>query len=239
MYDAMGDRLKGYETKYEQMLDVHKPIYVRLDGRAFSTFTSGCQKPFDSDMTEAMIQTAVRVFGKTHPLVAYVQSDEISLLYKAKTIESSVIFGGRLQKLSSVLASCASAAFARHAELINERAADILPHFDGRTCQIPEEHETANMFYWRFRDCQRNAISSVAQSFFSQKELNRKRQGDMLRMLAAIDVNFEGYPAANRFGTFIKRKVEMVGEIKRTRYIYESFDFGKLSHEERVRYLFE
>ena len=54
-HDLFGDRMKAYEAvETDRILDASLPIYARIDGRSFSAFTRGMQRPFDERMTGAM-----------------------------------------------------------------------------------------------------------------------------------------------------------------------------------------
>lgn len=52
MIAALDDRMKNYEKKYE--LPINIPVIIRIDGRAFHTFTRGMQKPFDETFINMM-----------------------------------------------------------------------------------------------------------------------------------------------------------------------------------------
>ena len=105
---------------------------------------------------------------------AYVQSDEISILiHNYKTLESGAWFDNELQKLVSVSAGIASAAFSMNA--------GRLAVFDSRAFVLPEA-EVANYFIWRQKDWERNSVAMLAQSLFSHKELhgeNKEQQKEM------------------------------------------------------------
>lgn len=203
--DEFGNRMKAYEAiETTRKLDPHLPIYARIDGRAFSGFTRGMERPFDLRMTGAMIETTKHLVHETHALVGYVQSDEISLVWLADRPESDVLFSGKVQKMTSVLASMAAAKFAT---VIPAGFEHRLPHFDCRVFQLPSKEEAANAFLWRAMDARKNAISMVAQSRFSPKQLHGKDQKAMLTMLAEIGVDFESYPEGCRRGTFVRRVV--------------------------------
>lgn len=200
--DDFGNRMKAYEAvETERRLDPGLPIYARIDGRAFSTFTRGMERPFDLRMTEAMIETTRFLVEKSHARIGYTQSDEISIVWLA-ALESDTFFSGKIQKMVSVLASMAAAKFAT---VIPAEFAGRLPHFDCRVFQLPSRDEAANVFLWRAMDARKNAISMVAQSEFSPRALFKKRQADMLAMLADRGIEFEGFPAAFTRGTFVRR----------------------------------
>lgn len=201
--DDFGARMKQIESvETSRKFDVTLPTYARIDGRGFSRFTRGMDRPFDLRMTNAMIETTKYLVQNTHARIGYVQSDEISLVWEAPTPESDIFFSGKIQKMVSVLASMAAAKFAR---VCPEGFEDRLPHFDARVFQMPSRIEAANAFLWRAMDAKKNSISMVAQANFSHKELQGKTQKDMLAMLAAKGVDFEANPEAFKRGSFIRR----------------------------------
>lgn len=203
--DDFGNRMKAYEAaETARKLDPMLPIYARIDGRAFSSFTRGMQRPFDLSMTIAMTEATKHLVHATHARFGYTQSDEISLVWLADAPGSDVFFSGKVQKMCSVLASLAAAKFAR---TIPAEYADRLPHFDARVFQLPSKEEAANAFLWRAMDARKNAISMVAQAHFSHKALFGKDQKAMLAMLADARVDFEAYPVCCRRGSFIRRAV--------------------------------
>lgn len=202
--DEFGDRMKAYEAvETARVFDPSQPIYVRIDGRSFSSFTRGMKRPFDEVMTRAMVETAKHIVQATHARVGYTQSDEISLVYFVDDPESELLFGGRIHKLTSVLASIAAAKFAR---VCPPGFEDRLPHFDARVFQVPDRTEAANAILWRTLDARKNAISMVAQANFSPRQLHGKGQADMLEMLAGIGVDFHALPTAFKSGTFLRRQ---------------------------------
>ena len=210
--DELGNRMKAYETATEvARLDVMLPVYARIDGRSFSKFTRGLDRPYDKRLSDAMITTVSGLVDKTHARLGYTQSDEISLVYEAATPESDILFNGRTQKLTSVLASLATALFT--ASLPNVGLSDYanrLPHFDCRVCSLPSRTEAANMFLWRWKDATKNAIQMVAQANFPPKQLHAKHGGEMIEMLKDDrDIIFGTFPAFFRRGTFARRVLEL------------------------------
>lgn len=206
---TLGDRMKFFEARETQRQFLPMlPVYARIDGRAFSKFTRGMEKPFDPRMSAAMIAVTGYLVEETHARIGYVQSDEISLVWLAERYDSDIFFAGKVQKMCSVLASMAAA---RLAYFINTRSCGFstyttrLPAFDCRVFQFPSREEAANCFLWRERDATKNAVQSAAHAVFSPSALHGKHQGDMLAMLSDAGVNFSAYPAYFRQGTFIRR----------------------------------
>lgn len=203
--DDLGDRMKSYEREETaRKFDVMLPIYARIDGRGFSKFTKGMNRPFDAQMTAAMVETTRHLVETTHAVIGYVQSDEISLVWQAPSQESSVFFDGKTMKMSSVLAGIATAAFNR-AIRGWQPYEDRYPHFDARVLQLPSQTEAANMILWRNIDARKNAVSMATRAHYSAKEMHGKDQTGMLEMLSMKGVDFDQYPAAFRRGTFLRR----------------------------------
>jgi hypothetical protein len=80
--DSLGDRMKGfYEERAKTKLIRRMPVLIRLDGRAFHTFTKGFAKPFNKRMMETMQETTLELCKNIHGCVfGYTQSDEITLI---------------------------------------------------------------------------------------------------------------------------------------------------------------
>ena len=207
--DALGDRMKAYEAREsERRFLPMLPVYARIDGRNFSAFTRDMERPFDRRMTEAMLLTTEALVEETHARIGYTQSDEISLVWLAERSDSSIFFDHRVAKMTSVLASFATIAFAR--ALVSLNMAGRLtrsPHFDCRVFQLPTRAEAANVFLWREQDATKNAISMAARARYSHKALDHKSGPEMQEMLFAKGVNFNDYPAFFKRGTFVRREV--------------------------------
>lgn len=210
----LGDRMKAYESNAEQRLLPKLPIIVRLDGRSFSKFTKGMERPFDAKFKEAMVETAKHLVKETHAVVAYTQSDEITLILYTDNVKSgSTMFEGRIQKLTSVFASIATAKFImemleKFPERINK---DKQPHFDARAFVVPSKSEAANCILWRVQDAVKNSIQMLARSEFSHKELMHKNTNELQhKLITEKDINWNDLPRSFKQGDFIrKEKVEM------------------------------
>ena len=214
---SLGDRMKEFESVHtETSLIPGIPVYARIDGRAFHTFTRGLAKPFDPDFARAMKETTKYLHDKTNAFISYVQSDEISLCYLAP---EKMPFGTRLFKLESCLAGMASAMFCvnglhvvqnrlyEHDDFYRNRIMKFIPHFDCRVVQLPLE-EMPNMLPWRERDCLKNAITLVALEHFSMKQIHKKNSDEKVAMLKEAGVDFnEDIDEDFRYGSWFKRVV--------------------------------
>jgi tRNA(His) guanylyltransferase len=188
--------MKGqYESRTRFMLPRRTYTIIRVDGKAFHSFTRGLARPFDGAFAECMDQVALWLCTESQGAAfAYVQSDEVSvLLTDFATPTTDAWFDGNLQKICSVSASIATAAF-------NEAARLALRHkgpafFDARVFVIPDPVEVENYFIWRQKDAERNSLSSVCQKHFSHKELHHKGTKEQHDMLHGIGVNWNDYGA--------------------------------------------
>jgi len=218
MSDKFGNRMKGYEDAYRTKLPKRMPVIIRIDGKAFHTYTKGMQKPFDTDLTNAMWETckflAQNVMGCK---LVYTQSDEISLLltnYDKLTTESW--FDNNLQKIVSVSASLATAKFN---EVMREKYPEKeLAFFDARAYVLPQD-EVCNYFLWRQQDSTKNSISMVAQANFSQRELNGLNGSQLQdKLMLEKGVNWNDIPTWQKRGSCIVKEFYNKGEVLRKRW---------------------
>lgn len=206
---SLGDRQKDYESRETSRRFLPMvPIVARIDGRCFSGFTRGMERPFDTRMIEAMVETTRGLVAETHARIGYTQSDEITLVWLAERYDSGVFFDGRVFKMTSVLASLATVLF--YQAILKSGLASFAgrrPHFDARVWQVPNREEAANVALWRNLDATKNALSMASSAHYSHRELHGKNGADMHEMLFAKGVNFDAYPEAFKRGTFVRRVV--------------------------------
>lgn len=210
--DLFGDRMKEYElAETGRRLDKTLPVYARIDGRGFSKFTKGMNRPYDARMSNAMIDTTKELVKQTNAAVGYVQSDEISLVW-IPTNDNLGWFDGKVMKTTSVLSGLATSAFING--LLKWFGVDLglkliekFPHFDARLINVPDEPEAANMLLWRYIDAKKNAISMAAHSQFSHKLLQNKSSKDKVELLESAGIKFDDYPYFFKRGTWIKKRV--------------------------------
>lgn len=182
------------------------PVLARVDGRAFSKFTQGLERPYDERLVNLMIEVTKFLVEQTNARCGYTQSDEISLVWLSEKPDTEMFFGGKMSKMISVVGSLATAYFNRVlGEFIPEKR-DLMPVFDNRVWEVPVNYEAANYFIWREQDATRNSISMAARAYYSHKELHRKSGSDMQEMLFQKGVNWNDYPRHFKRGTYVRRK---------------------------------
>jgi tRNA(His) 5'-end guanylyltransferase len=112
--DSLGDRMKEqYENRTRILLPRRIYTIIRLDGKAFHSYTRGLQRPFDQGLMDDMDNTAKFLCENIQGCkLAYVQSDEISLvLADFDDITTEAWFDGNVQKITSISAAMAAAKF--------------------------------------------------------------------------------------------------------------------------------
>jgi len=197
---ALGDRMKAYEKQFGMRLTKGLPIVIRLDGSGFSRWTRDLQKPHDLNLAHAMDECTKMLIDKTNAVVGYTQSDEISLILFEPDVEKDLLYGGRVQKLCSELASQCSVYFN---SFWKDRKLAI---FDCRVFNVPSKEEAVNCLVWRELDATRNAISGLAQCYFSHKELFEKNTGQMQEMLfQGHGINFNDCSVGFKRGRYFRR----------------------------------
>lgn len=211
MIDHLGDAMKALEgAETSRTFHPDFPLYARLDGRSFSSFTKKMKRPFDDDFRYCMAETTKALMEEFHADIGYCQSDEISLGWRANP-EGHMLFGGKVFKLTSSLAAYGSVVFNQHASAYwPDHVRTFIPTFDCRVCQMPEWSVVLDMLEWRIQDCKRNSKNTLAQCHFSHKALHRKSTGEVLSMLDGIGHSWRNLPDRHRVGQAWERKAMLV-----------------------------
>lgn len=182
---SLGERIKSYERVSAHQLTPNSSVIIRVDGRAFHTFTRGMDRPFDQELMDTMVEAARETAADMQGFkLGYTQSDEATfLLTDFDRHDTLGWFGYDLSKLISISASLFTMAFNRRF-IYKQRAV-----FDSRAFVVPEL-DVPNVFVWRQKDWERNSLQMLARSRFSAKQLHGKGRADMHQMLHEIGVNW-------------------------------------------------
>jgi tRNA(His) 5'-end guanylyltransferase len=217
------------------------PVIIRLDGKAFHTFTRGFAKPFDARLMRVMQETTLELCRNIQGCVfGYTQSDEITLvLVDYNALDTDAWFDYSVEKMCSVAASMCTLYFNRIfaricGDFIKKHAAnakdkenlgDVADQvdrvlkaymrgikngglFDARVFNVPEG-EVTNCVLWRQNDATRNSVSSLAQTYFSPKELHGKNGSQMQDMLMEkYGINWNNLSIPEKRGTAIIKNGE-------------------------------
>lgn len=202
--DTLGVEQKKYETMRLERMMPKIPIIARLDGKAFHTFTKGLNRPFDINLQQCMQNTMLVLAEKFNVDLAYTQSDEISLVWY-NTRQDKILFDGRSDKYTSLLASLASVAFYKEVIKLLPTKINDAPIFDCRVFQVPNAQTVFENIVWRWMDARKNSVSMLASSHFTDKELYGKSTKQRKEMLNDISVYCDNLSDACKTGTFCKR----------------------------------
>ena len=161
--DNLGKRMKEfYEQVPKTRLVRRMPVAIRIDGKAFHTFTRGFQKPFDKVLMQSMQQTTKYLCENVQGCVfGYTQSDEITLiLVDYKELDTSAWFDYEVQKLCSISASMATMAFNKFfAKNVDEWGRNTFADWDDGGTNDPE---VANSPEWELMQTYSRALAKGA-----------------------------------------------------------------------------
>lgn len=222
--NSLGERMKRYESVSQSKLLPRMATIIRIDGKAFHTFTKavGFRKPFDDNFMKIMWYTAARLVEEVQTAVlAYIQSDEISILLNDwKRLNTQQWFDGKIQKITSVSSSIATAEFNRQffkrvvldfEDITSKEAQEYinnmyLARFDSRVFNVPKEDVT-NYFVWRQQDAVRNSIQMLARTYFSHKQCYGLSCNELQeKLFQEKGVNWDKLPTCKKRGTAVVRK---------------------------------
>ena len=240
----LSDRMKNYEINCQKTLTINgdESFIIRLDGRNFSRLTSQFEKPFDDNFSKIMLNVAVDVFKHFNPTFIHVQSDEISLIFKNRATKEEYdiephkfnhIFGGRVIKILTIIASYASSRFYHNLynflkdteddkynqlkKMFNNGNINI--SFDSRLSMLISnnnndgiihlnDHEIINYVYWRSVIAgYTNAVSMFASKIFSSTELESVSTEDRIKKMMVnnkVSYDFNNQKNHIKYGWFIK-----------------------------------
>ena len=229
----LAERMKlFYEYVARTKLMRRCPVAIRIDGKAFHTFTRKFDKPFDNILMESMQETMLYLCKNIQGCVlGYTQSDEITLiLIDYQKLTSCAWFDYNLQKMCYISASMATLAFNRIFErkvreyVYNngenfekgskeyklceayKKAVKMGAMFDSRCFSIPKD-EVTNLIYWRQIDASRNSIQMVGRAYFSHKELENKSSSEIQDMLMLKHgVNWNNFSIPQKRGSCAIKK---------------------------------
>jgi tRNA(His) 5'-end guanylyltransferase len=218
--DALGDRMKRYEEATRFSLPRRTYTILRVDGRAFHSWTRGLEKPYDTDFMVCIDNTAIALCEQiSGAQFAYVQSDEISVLaVDFDNVDTQSWFDGNVQKWASIGASVATMAFNRMVMNYLTQAGDMAPNkilqkqpnavFDARVFTIPDPIEVENYFVWRQQDAERNSVMMLARAHASHKQLAGKKRADQHEIIHRAGDNWAKHPVRFKHGAVIRHAGE-------------------------------
>lgn len=198
-----------------------------LDGKCFHNFCRDLPRPYDERLSKIMVLVLKYLMDESGAVYGYTQSDEISLILYADDYKSQMYFDGKIQKITSVLASCCVYHFNELKRTMLTDKDGAMALFDCRVWNVPDLIEAANYILWREQDAVRNSISMAAQSVFSHTELHGASCNRMQDMLHDKGINWNDYPPFFKRGTHVRRIRKM------TKFSTEEIEKLPDKHESR------
>lgn len=231
---TLKEKCREYQKRRDYHVDTDKYIIAHIDGRSFSKMIKNkFNKPFDSSFINMMNETASYLCAMVQGVhLAYVQSDEISLLIKKNTAESDVFFGGRLCKMQSIIASLATAKFnqlyminyfkkredknpfyeERHyttSECVDTIANFPLCQFDCKVWDVDTANDAMAWFLFRNIDCIRNSKQQTAQAYLPHNALlGLDSDTQIKKLLDEKGVDWNSFSGGEKRGRLIYREKE-------------------------------
>lgn len=221
----------NYENRQSHSLLRKVPVIIRIDGKAFHTYTKRLDKPFDSGLIQDMNETAIYLCKNIQGAkCAYTQSDEISILVTDyDDIKTEAWLDYDQSKVESISASLATGIFNQLRIFRQFTLTDIdaittahvgywedmnhkIANFDSRSFNIPKE-DVANYFYARQKDAVKNSISMLARQYYSHKELENKNSSEMQEMIFQKDINWNDLHWGIKRGRFIVKNTYANGTL--------------------------
>lgn len=214
---GLGERMKWWENVYRDVVPGNDYLLLRLDGRAFHTYTRRLHRPYDKDFMAAMDATMVALCQEIDGVrLGYCQSDEISLVVTNWTKtqptssnpdgihHSEAWLGGVGAKLLSISASVATMNFNTVRNSQNQVPNAV---FDSRMWTIPwhQPDEVMNYLLWRQRDAIKNSVTMAASTMYSHRHLQGVNTDAKKALMADRGTPWEELPQGFRQGRFCTR----------------------------------
>ncbi len=206
----------------------------RLDGVNFSRYFKELDltKPYDDRFTNAMIETGIECFNTLAFSLCYVGYDEITYYLKPVTKEEEdngfeYDYGGRIQKMVSMLAGKASTIF--YSKILKywnqEQLPKYFPYWECKVTQYTQFDEVIENLNERIVSTLKNSRGLFVSTHLPGTELSSKEAIKKIQLEKQIDFNFE-VSGNNKVGCIItymlseyELPVDWFDEIKPVRFI--------------------
>lgn len=178
------------------------PVCARLHGIPFKRRKRRSDAEAGDRFSRAMRETCSYLVERSQAVIGYVYSDEISLIWPANDA-GSLVFGGKVHIINSLLASMAAVKFDR------VFGSDQPPYFDCRVWQAPSQKSAADVILWRTLLARNKSLKKAVRALYSDEDVLGKDRAEQLEMLAAKGVLYEDERfEKERHGTFFRRVCE-------------------------------
>lgn len=261
----LGSTIKMLESDCEIMIDLDKPFIVRIDGHKFSKYTKEFEKPCCERMEYAMIHMTLDVVSRFNARLGFCASDEATFVFPGwDDPKHSHPFNGRVQKISSLVASYASIRFNYHMKHFKDkivfnnvlskliyrftqlfvRESDVDDaYFDARTFQVKDDEQAYEAVWWRYQyDTFNNGVSAIAQTLYTHKQLENKTTKERIHMIEEKGHCLDNYSPHLLYGTFVKKQVQYSEDKSTYRSSMRTMSIPKwndVDRNERIRFVMD
>jgi tRNA(His) guanylyltransferase len=200
---SLGDRMKALEHQTRTVMPRREYMVIRVDGKAFHSYTRGLERPFDDGFIRAMNATALSLCHEVQGAIcAYVQSDEISVIATDLTGSNAEPWmGGVHSKVVSISAALATATFNSEHDAYADTPRTAL--FDSRAFTTPYKGDLYDYLLWRQHDARRNAVGMICDKFIGHKPTVGMKYAERIEQLAERGIRLEHFPTGCIEGRFI------------------------------------
>ena len=222
--------MRSFEDVPKVKLNKDNPVVVRVDGKAFRTFTKGMKEPYDDIFKATMQQTMMDLCAAIPSCIyAYSFSDEISMILCGNE-RLGYWHEFEVEKIVSCTASLATMFFNKHfhdlalnyeqkiaatgedtqqnSKYINDMKRKMyVATFDSRAFNVPKEKIWDYLKFRQF-DCIRNSVASMYRSVFGRAASVNKNKTlkEMNALLKEKGMPWSDTPSHQRLGCVCRKE---------------------------------
>jgi tRNA(His) guanylyltransferase len=185
----VGTRMKShYESRARTRFVRRMPIILRLNGKNFKEWTSWCQKPFDTSLCTALVDTLSHLLENVpNAVFGYLHSDKLSILLRDyDDHDTGLWFDGDVQDIISLATSMATAFFNNQFEPRQHPPA----LFQMRAFNLPRE-EVHNYFVWRQSNSLTGALHGLGRHHLGEQNMQKYSNAAIVTELQKRDVDLK------------------------------------------------
>jgi len=175
--DSISEKIKNYESAYDQKIISGIPIIVRVDARSFERITRKLARPFDPFITDILNNTMLDTIADIDGAVfGYQYNDEISFIINS---DNQYWLKNSVQKIAAITASKVSINFLKNVlyhETPPKLEDDVI--FDATVFALPNIKEVINYLSLKQSDCKRNAVLKA--SLYELKKIYGKEEAEKI-----------------------------------------------------------
>lgn len=230
MSNKLKDRIEGYEAVTDYRLLPRVPIIICVNGRGFAKATQLLDKPYCPKFAESITSTMLRLCSDIEgALFGYQHNDEIVIVARNDyTNDTSPWYDNKLQKISSVTSSIATAHFKQYADSVSlDLSGD--PIFITQVFTTPNVGEAVNTLIYKQ---QQNFHTSI--QFACLYELIKKYDKNTIRdmmgglstdekidLLSQEGTDFNSYPLPFRRGVAAYKVPKVTDDVVKNKWIVD------------------